>query len=204
MLKRMNAKTLARSCAVLLPACATLSCGGAASNDLVLRSPSRLFSASVKVTPDGNGPLADIEGPSTSAALFGDELRGRIDGSPLILTVDDHAMRIKGLLGQQPVNLRVRETEGGYHVSGLFAGSLSDYDVTWSDRDGLRGVVGKCSYDLRWAEPDAAFEGMGACTGGNIEPVFVQQPAPMRPARDAGPGLSPTQTVALLTIALAR
>jgi hypothetical protein len=199
----MNAQAIARVCAVLLSACASLSCG-AGSSDLLVRTPSRVFSTAVKVTADGRGALAGLEGPSTSAALFGDELRGRFDGSPLILTLDDRTMRITGLLGQQPVNLRVRGTDDGYHVSGLFAGSLSEYDVAWSDRDGLRGVVGKCSYELRWTEPDAAFEGLGACTGGNIEPVFVQQPPPMRPARDAGPGLSATQTVALLTLALAR
>jgi hypothetical protein len=102
------------------------------------------------------------------------------------------------------VNLRVRGTDGGYHVSGLFAGILSDYDVAWSDRDGLRGKIGRCSYELRWTEPEAAFEGQRACTGGNIEPVFVQEPAPMHPAREAGSGLSATQTVALLTLALAR
>jgi hypothetical protein len=199
----MNAKVLARAGAVLLSACGPLSCASAP-GDLVVRSPTRVFSATVKVTPDGRNSLAALEGPFTSAALYGDELRGRIEGMPVFLTLDDGAMRITGLLGQQPVNLRVRATDGGYHVSGLFAGILSDYDVAWSDRDGLRGKIGKCSYELRWTEPEAAFEGQRACTGGNIEPVFVQEPPPMHPAREAGSGLSATQTVALLTLALAR
>jgi hypothetical protein len=203
MLHGMDAKNTALCCAVLLSACAGLSCA-AGQGDLLVRSPSRVFSAAVKVTQDGRASLAAIEGPSTSAALYGDELRGRVDGSPLILTLDDRAMRITGLLGMEPVNLRVRGTDDGYHVSGLFAGALSEYDVAWSDHEGLRGWIGKCSYELRWTELETGFEGMRACADGNIEPVFVQQPPPMRPAREAAPGLSPTQTVALLTLALAR
>jgi hypothetical protein len=199
----MNANVLARASAVLLSACACLSCASAPA-DLVVHSPSRVFSATVKVTPDGRASLSGLEGPSTSVGLYGDELRGRIDGSPVILTLDDRAMSITGLLGQRPVNLRVRGTDDGYHVSGLLAGALSDYDIAWSDRSGLRGRIGKCSYDLQWTEPAGGFQGQRECSDGHIEPVFVQEPAPMRPAREAGSGLSATQSVAVLTLALAR
>jgi hypothetical protein len=199
----MDAQILAGGCAVLLSACACLSCR-AAPGDLVVHSPSRVFSATVTVTPDGRAALAGLEGPSTSAALDGDELRGRVDGSPVFLTLDDRAMRITGLLGQQPVDLRVRGTDDGFHVMGLFAGTPSEYDVGWSAANGLHGKIGKCSYELQWKPSDDGFAGQRECSDGRIEPVFFKEPLPMGQKGDFGRGLTATQTVTLLTLALAR
>jgi hypothetical protein len=188
----------ARRCATLLGIAALASCYPAP-DDIVVHSPSRTFSARVTVAPDRHGGLGRLEGPLISAEVYGDELRGVFEGSPVSLKLDEGAMRITGLLGDQPVDLRVRRTEVGCHVSGLFAGALSDYDVGKSE---LRGRIGKCSYELPWTEQ--GYQGQRQCGDGRIEQVSLQEPQRMLLIDDPSSGLTTTETVAALTLALAR
>ncbi len=61
----------------------------------------------------------------------------------------------------------------GLHVTGIFGGSLSDFQLT---RDRLVGRVGVCGWDLRW--DGGAYSGSRGC-GTRIEPVSVELPATM-------------------------
>jgi hypothetical protein len=160
---------------------AALGCSGAA-EDMSVHSPSRVTSA--RVTSTG------LQGPLTSVDFYGDELRGRLDGSPVSLQADDVGMRVSGILGEQPVHLRIHPTPQGLHVGGLLGGSLSEYDI---GPTALRGKIGRCSYDLRWTGED--YEGRRECADGNIEPVVVQEPPALA-------SLPPAHFVALLTLML--
>jgi hypothetical protein len=167
---------------VALAAMAAATGCSSVADDVFIRSPSRV--ASARVTSTG------LEGPLTSVDFYGDELRGRLDGAPVSLRVDDARLRVTGILGEGPVDLHVRRTEQGLHVSGLLGGALSEYDV---GPTALRGKIGRCSYDLRWTGED--YEGRRECSDGNIEPVVVQEPRTLAI-------LPPARFVTLLTLML--
>jgi hypothetical protein len=167
---------------VLLAATSGVAACSAAADDVSVRSPSRAESA--RVTSTG------LQGPLTNVSFFGDQLRGRVDGSPVNVRVDDLALRVTGILGEAPVDLQIRPTEQGLQVNGLLGGALSNFEV---GPTALQGRIGRCSYDLRWTGD--AYEGHRACSGRNIEPVSVQQPRTLVT-------LPPARFVALLTLML--
>jgi hypothetical protein len=172
--------------AAILALLASVSCApepAPASDDVVLRAGSA--SATARMTSTG------LHGANVNVELFGTELRGHFNREPVSLTIDEDASTVKGLLGPEPVNLRVRTDDRGLHINGLFAGSIADYGI---DSQGLAGQIGRCSYSLRTSA--GVFRGERRCAyQDRNERVEVQTPPGMT-------DLPPPRYAALMSLML--
>ena len=121
----------------------------------------------VKVTAD---QLLAIQ-PDFALAREGGEIRGRALGLPVV--VGFHGDQGAGVYRGAPFTVQVEETPNGIHVSGLFGGAVSSFDVS---TERINGRVGVCGWDLRW--DGQVYSGSRGC-GMRIEPISVSLPATM-------------------------
>jgi hypothetical protein len=121
----------------------------------------------VRVTDD---QMLSIE-PDFALARTDGEIRGRALGVPVVVGFngDEGA----GVYRGAPFQVHVERTPAGLHVSGIFGGALSNFDLS---TDRINGRVGSCGYDVRWNGSE--YSGSRAC-GTRIEPVSVSLPATM-------------------------
>src|SRR5262249_59705754 len=131
----------------------------------------------VKVTQD---QLLAIQ-PDFALVREGGEIRGRALGLPVV--VGFHGDQGAGVYRGAPFTVQVEETPNGIHVSGLFGGAVSSFDLS---TDRINGRVGVCGWDVRW--DGHVYSGSRGC-GARIEPVSVSLPATMAACSNAeGPG----------------
>jgi len=128
----------------------------------------------------------DITGPQHQFAFYGDALRGRAYNRAADLTEDGD--RVSGSITGGPINLHVKPTAKGLHVTGLYAGQISNIRL---GPDSIEGNFGACSYDLH--AQGAEYVGFRSCGGGPPQPTSVQIPSVLAER-------SPTQLVAALAM----
>jgi hypothetical protein len=171
---------------------AVTSCAAKADEEgMVVVSPSRVRSASLSMEWRGDALLVitGVHGSTIDVAFDGDELRGRVGGAAVNLSVQRET--ITGLIGDQPVNLRVRTDDGAVHASGTFRGAIARLDV---EAGGLSGTLGTCSYEIKRLSRQGTYAGAQHCEGGTVEPVSV---------RTGDLSLGSTRTIALFSLVLA-
>jgi len=117
------------------------------------------------VTCDMNG----CSGPEVQLAVRAGELRGRVGQQAV--AVQTSPGKIEGSIGQEPVQLTVREENGGLAINGMFAGQLGQLSVNPLE---IQGRIGRCSYDLQ-SEGEGAYSGQRSC-GRSPEPTTVHLP----------------------------
>jgi hypothetical protein len=122
-----------------------------------------------------------ITGPGISLGRYDEEdgraLRGRAEDSLVDLRIQD--ARVSGAIDNSPVELRVDREGSSLEMSGLIAGRVSRLKV---DEDGMKGVIGTCSYDLMRA--GTGFTGRRGCTG-QMQAITVDMPDTMASWSDA-------------------
>jgi hypothetical protein len=143
-------------------ASAVVGCG-AATSDIVLKSPRGAATANVTQTA--------LQGPDVNVGVYGHEVRGWVNGKTVSVTLDEKHKAVTGLIGDRPVQLRVREDAGGVHTRGLFGGGISAFDVS---PKAIEGTIGECSYSL--VNAGESYQGSRSC-GGGPEDVSVQLPS---------------------------
>ncbi|RKH11619.1 hypothetical protein D7Y13_32675 [Corallococcus praedator] len=134
---------------------AALLAGGSAvakkTDDIVeLKTPRTTVRASV----DAQG----LQGPDLRLRMTNDALRGQAFQRPVDLKLSDQ--RIQGTVGQEPVNLSVRERPGVVEMAGNFAGQPSSLTLS---PDELTGSVGPCGYNLIIERDRKHYSGTRAC-----------------------------------------
>jgi hypothetical protein len=146
---------------------AALLAGGVAfaqeSGNLHLRTPTSSVTARVAER--------DITGPDIQLSFAPDSMRGRAYGRAVNLQISDGL--IGGLVGDQPVRLRLeRDEDGELEARGTFAGTSMNLEL---DREELKGRVGNCAYELE-ATKEQRYEGWRSCGGPPEYPVFLEIP----------------------------
>jgi len=132
------------------------------SGNLHLRTPTS--SVTARVTE------SDITGPDLQLSHAPDAMRGRAYGRTVSLQIKDDL--IGGLIGDQPVRLRLEKDEDGeLEAKGTFAGTYMNLEL---DREELKGRVGNCAYELEAREQ--RYEGWRSCGGPPEYPVFLEIP----------------------------
>ena len=116
-----------------------------------------------------------ITGPGVSLGRYDEEggraLRGTMLSSVVDLRIDEGS--VDGAIDSDPVKLAVVRKGTSLDVSGLVPGRVSRLHI---DEQGMRGLVGGCTYDLRRA--GAGFTGRRAC-GTEMSPFTLDLPDTM-------------------------
>ena len=89
------------------------------------------------------------------------------------MVVGFHGDQGAGVYRGAPFEVFVAHTSTGLEVTGIFAGTVSDFELSTAR---IRGQVGICAYDLRWN--GKAYLGYRGC-GEKVEPISVSLPATM-------------------------
>ncbi|HXX29994.1 MAG TPA: hypothetical protein VEJ89_04695 [Myxococcaceae bacterium] len=135
------------------PAWAFASATPSAGNELRMHAQDKY----IQVSLDGN----NIYGASFSLSHSGIYIRGTgSGGSPIDVKLQtDHAT---GIVRSQPLTVDLSpETGGVTRVTGLFAGSTSDFRISPAL---FQGKLGSCSYEYTWT--GMRYEGKVSCSGG--------------------------------------
>jgi hypothetical protein len=129
--------------------------------DLVLRTPQTAISA--RVTADA------ISGPTFQLFHSPNAIRGRAYDRVVNLAISDE--QVTGIVGSLPVRMHLERQGAETTIRGTFAGRY--IQLAWGP-ERLTGTLGRCGYDLRFA--NGAYAGERAC-GGLIEtPVSLEIP----------------------------
>jgi hypothetical protein len=99
------------------------------------------------------------------------EIRGRALGVPMV--VGFHGDQGAGVYRGAPFEVFVAHTPTGLGITGIFAGAVSDFEISPAR---IQGQVGICAYDLRWN--GKVYLGYRGC-GEKVEPMSVSLPATM-------------------------
>ena len=121
----------------------------------------------VKVSED---QILGLE-PDLGLARSDGEIRGRALRVPV--EVGFHGDQGAGVYRGAPFEIFVAHTPTGLEVTGIFAGTVSDFELSTAR---ISGQVGICAYDLRWN--GKAYLGYRGC-GEKVEPISVSLPATM-------------------------
>lgn len=121
----------------------------------------------VRVT---DGEILGIH-PDFALARTEGEIRGRAFGTPVV--VGFHGDEGAGVYRGAPFQVKVERTPAGLHVTGIFGGALSDFELS---TERINGRVGNCGWDVRWN--GTTYSGSRGC-GTRIEPISVSLPATM-------------------------
>ncbi|MGZ6164468.1 MAG: hypothetical protein ACXWLS_14145 [Myxococcaceae bacterium] len=109
--------------------------------------------------------------PDFALARTDGEIRGRALGVPVV--VGFHGDQGAGVYRGAPFEVYATYTPAGLHVTGIFGGAISDYELS---TERINGRVGICGYDLRWN--GKVYSGFRGC-GQQIEAISVSLPATM-------------------------
>jgi hypothetical protein len=109
--------------------------------------------------------------PDVGLARSEGEISGRALKVPVV--VGFHGDQGAGVYRGAPFEVFVVHTSTGLEVTGIFAGTVSDFELSTAR---IRGQVGICAYDLRWN--GKAYLGYRGC-GEKVEPISVSLPATM-------------------------
>ncbi len=97
------------------------------------------------------------------------DIRGRALAVPVV--VGFHGDQRAGVYRGAPFEVFVAHTPTGLGVTGIFAGTVSDFELSTAR---INGQVGICAYDLRWN--GKVYAGYRGC-GEKVEPISVSLPA---------------------------
>ncbi len=109
--------------------------------------------------------------PDLGLARSEGEISGRALKVPMV--VGFHGDQGAGVYRGAPFELVVARTPTGLGVTGIFAGTVSDFELSTAR---ITGQVGICAYDLRWN--GKVYLGYRGC-GAKVEPISVSLPATM-------------------------
>ncbi len=109
--------------------------------------------------------------PDLGLARSEGEIRGRALKVPVV--VGFHGDQGAGVYRGAPFEVFVARTPTGLDVTGIFAGTVSDFELSTAR---INGQVGICAYDLRWN--GKVYLGYRGC-GEKVEPISVSLPATM-------------------------
>ncbi len=101
----------------------------------------------------------EFYGQQIRLSFYEDGVRGVVDEQVASFS-EREGGRVVGTFGGQPVDLRVGEGVEGFTVRGLFGGQLSNLRL---DREGVKGSVGRCGYELRPLPEPGVLVGRRAC-----------------------------------------
>ena len=121
----------------------------------------------VKVTED---EILGVQ-PDFALSRKDGEINGRALGVPVV--VGFHGDQGAGVYRGAPFEVYVEHTPAGLHVSGIFGGAVSNFELS---TEHINGRVGICGYDVRWN--GKYYSGFRGC-GQQIEAVTVSLPATM-------------------------
>jgi hypothetical protein len=121
----------------------------------------------VKVSED---QILGLE-PDLGLARSEGEISGRALRVPVV--VGFHGDQGAGVYRGAPFEVFVARTPTGLDVTGIFAGTVSDFELSTAR---ITGQVGICAYDLRWN--GKVYLGYRGC-GERVEPISVSLPATM-------------------------
>jgi hypothetical protein len=134
------------------PVWAFASASPAAGKELRMRSGERY----VQVSIDGDS----IFGANWSLKHGGTYIRG-FGAGRLAVQITLKGTRADGTVLNNPLTVDLKPPENGVtEVSGLFAGSLSNFKIS---PEIFQGKLGPCSYDLKYT--GTRYEGMSSCAG---------------------------------------
>lgn len=109
--------------------------------------------------------------PDLGLARSEREISGRVLRVPMV--VGFHGDQGAGVYRGAPFEVFVARTPTGLDVTGIFAGRVSDFELSTAR---IAGQVGICAYDLRWN--GKVYLGYRGC-GEKVEPISVSLPATM-------------------------
>ncbi|RKG92641.1 hypothetical protein D7V97_40725 [Corallococcus sp. CA053C] len=112
-----------------------------------------------------------LQGPDLQLHMTDDALRGQAFQRPVDLKLSDR--RIQGTVGQEPVNVTVRERPEVVEMAGNFAGQPSSLTLS---PDELVGSVGPCGYNLIIERDRKHYRGTRACGDQREDNVLVAIP----------------------------
>lgn len=136
----------------------------ASGNELRMRSQDKY----TQVTVDG----PDVYGSTYSLKRSGAYIRGTGAGNTAI-DVRLQGGHAAGSVRNQPLTVDVQPEGGGVtHVTGLFAGAISDFRISPAI---FQGKLGTCSYDFSWT--GVRYEGKVSC--GTIQQGSLELPVAM-------------------------
>jgi hypothetical protein len=142
---------------------------------LLVRSEGKFFSVKV-----GD---RDLVGPDVRLSIYSEPtdsaVRGVLWGRPVSLHVGKASA--SGVVASTPFQLSVRREGNALRAVGSVSWEDSDFTLT---REGFKGSVAKCEYDLRRIEP-LLYEGQRSCNGPG-ELVTVQIPEELSRWGDVG------------------
>ncbi len=102
--------------------------------------------------------------PDFALARTDGEIRGRALGVPVV--VGFHADQGAGVYRGAPFEVYATHTPAGLHVTGIFGGAISNYELS---TERINGRVGICGYDLRWnGKVYSGFRGCGQRDRGDL------------------------------------
>jgi hypothetical protein len=145
----------------------------------------------VQTTVDGNR----VYGPNVMLERNEHGLRGH---GPLgVVDLRNEGESLRGIIGQWPTELHLEHVEGrGFRMRGMFSGILSSLEVT---PERIQGQLGRCQYNLRRYESEAAvaYNGRRFCGANMMEPTTIT----LAPSIN---DLPPLERAAIITILLGR
>ena len=139
---------------------------------LVLHTQSHFIRAEVTET--------GIQGPQFNIARTVDALRGSVFNRPVNLAISPARDEVSGILGTSPLKIQSRHEGAALHTTGLLGGYLSDFV---SSAAAIKGRIGPCSYDLRFA--GGAYVGFRSCRDRGVEEATLSIPPTFAGWKDA-------------------